>query len=213
MKKILILILISFFTTSCISTKKIKPIDRSILLSKHDNIKPFKQILVQWKNYPYSEYHKIENLETENKKIIPVEVEEKDYKKFKKMVKKIFRENNLYDEVNGTGTVKILLLSSGRWSYSELFSTYLVDTSYIFILPSSLEVRYLIHTITERDNEKHIYESTAAVKTTFHLIFFPFYPLFPYGSAEKAVLKTLIYNTVTDIISGNEIKSTDYQKI
>ncbi len=188
------------FLSSCVSSSKVSIVPRSELieLSKKEKI-PYKTILVQWKNYKYSDYHKVNYLEKTPEDVLPSEVDEKDYKNFKKKVINIFRENGLYDEVNGTGTVKISLITYGRWDYSELFSTYLVDTGYVLLLPSSITVTYRMTVKAEQNGKEAKLQNESSVKTTFFFLLFPLYPFSTFSGSEKTVLNNMIYKTAIDL--------------
>lgn len=202
MKSFLSLILLTLiFFTSCISISKTEIISRKDFIDASKiTKKPFKKILVQWKNYPYSDYHKVSMLEKESQQLKPVEINQKDYIKFKKMVIESATQIGLYDEFNGSGTLKVLLISYGRWSYEELLSTYLTDTAYIFILPSSLSVNYKITAFFEKEQKEERVENEGYVKTTFFLPLFPLYPLFRFSGAEKTTLSYLIDKTLIEIV-------------
>jgi len=198
MKRYFIIALV--FLSSCVSSSKVSIVPRSELieLSKKEKI-PYKTILVQWKNYKYSDYHKVNYLEKTPEDVLPAEVDEKDYKNFKKKVINIFRENGLYDEVNGTGTVKISLITYGRWDYSELFSTYLVDTGYVLLLPSSITVTYRMTVKAEQNGKEAKLQNESSVKTTFFFLLFPLYPFSTFSGSEKTVLNNMIYKTAVDL--------------
>ncbi len=205
MKKVIILLIISF--TSCISTSKTQFISRAEITELHKTQKKaFSKILLQWKNYSYSDYHKINTLEKDQSELKAVEVDQKDYRNLKDMIIAAFRENGLYDEINGSGSVKILLLTYGRWTYSELITTYFTDTPYIFILPSSTGVTYRMIVKTQQDGNEMKFENEGYIKTTFFLPLFPLYPLMTFKGAEKTTLKNLINKTIIDIVSANKNK-------
>ncbi len=201
MKKINILFFaVILFLSSCVSTSKTKLIPRNEILDLEKTAKnPYKQILVQWKNYSYTDYNKVNRLEKDPNTLTPQEVDDDDYIKFKKRVIEKFKESNMYDETNGTGTVKIILLTYGRWNYSELFSTFLVDTGYILILPASLKVTYRMFVTAEQNDKEYKFEKTGEVKTTFHLLLFPFYPISTFSGKEKYVIDNMLYETLIDL--------------
>lgn len=188
------------FSTSCISLSKTEIIPRRDFWETQKTNKPlFNKILVQWKNYPYIDYHKISTLEKEPSQLKATNIDERDYLKFKQMVIKTAKDIGLYDEYKGSETLKILLISYGRWSYKELTTTYLTDTAYIFILPSSLGVRYKLLAIYQNEQKEEKIENEGYVKTTFFLPLFPLYPLFTFSGAEKTTLANLIYKTFIEI--------------
>lgn len=192
---------ITLILSSCISSSKTEIITRDIFFEAKKTTKiPFSKILVQWKNYPYSDYHKINSLEKEPSELKAVEVEQKDYNKLKEMIIKSAKDFGLYDEFIGTGTIKILLLTYGRWTYKELLTTYLTDTAYIFIFPSSLGVTYRMITYIEQSGNNFKFENEGYIKTTFFFPLFPIYPLMTFKGAEKTTLRNLIDKSLTDII-------------
>jgi hypothetical protein len=160
---------------------------------------PYKKVLVKWINYPYKDFHKFNYLEKSAENIKPVEVDEKSYLKFKSKIINEFKESGLYDEENGSGTVKILLTSYGRWTTKELFSTYLVDTAYIFLLPSSLEVNYIMKVKAEKEDKTINFEKQSQVKTTFFFLFLPVSLFSSFSGSEKTVLDNLIYQTISEL--------------
>jgi len=196
-KEVLIIFL---FLTSCISSAKTDIILRAELKEIYSKkSQPYKKVLVKWINYPYKDFHKFNYLEKSAEDIKPVEVDEKSYLKFKSKIINEFKESGLYDEENGSGTVKILLTSYGRWTTKELFSTYFVDTAYIFLLPSSLEVNYVMKVKIERDDKNINFEKQAQVKTTFFFLFLPVSLFSSFSGSEKTVLDNLIYQTIAEV--------------
>jgi hypothetical protein len=196
-KEVLIIFL---FLTSCISSAKTDIIFRGELKEIYSKkSQPYKKVLVKWINYPYKDFHKFNYLEKNAEDIKPVEVDEKSYLKFKSKIINEFKESGLYDEENGSGTVKILLTSYGRWTTKELFSTYLVDTAYIFLLPSSLEVNYIMKVKAEKEDKNINFEKQSQVKTTFFFLFLPVSLFSSFSGSEKTVLNNLIYQTISEL--------------
>jgi len=190
------------FLSSCASFKKVEFFPRATIqeMSKDKNIKPFSKILVRWRNYPFKTYQQsIGYTDKERENIKPVNVPYEDYISFKNKVFKIFKEAGLYNIENGTGTLKIDLISFGRWTYSELFSSYLTDTSFIYILPSSIKVNYYMIIEFEQYGKIEKLEKTASIKTTFHFLLFPIYPFASFVGSEKGVLKNMLWNAAADI--------------
>lgn len=200
MKRFFLLVFISSFS-SCISSTKTNIVLRNEILQIEKSKKtPFAKILVQWKNYKYSDYHKVSQLLKNEEDVVAVEVDQEDYLKLKKRLINIFRENGIYDEVNGTGTVKVVVVTYGRWDYSELFSTFLVDTGYVLILPSSIVVKYKMFFEAEQQGFKYKTQKEAEIKTTFHFLLFPLYPFSTYSGKEKFVFNNMIYDFITEWI-------------
>ncbi|MCX7642164.1 MAG: hypothetical protein N2Z20_05980 [Elusimicrobiales bacterium] len=196
------------FSVSCVSVSKTEIVTRNLFHEiKTIEKKSFSKILVQWKNYPYSDYHKVRNLEKESIDLKPVEVNQKDYIKLKEKIITSAKEFGLYDELKGSGTIKILLLTYGRWEYGELIKTYLTDTPYIFIFPSSLGVSYKMIALFNHNGKEEKIENEGYVKTTFFLPLFPLYPLMTFRGSENTTLSNLIDKTFIDIIK--KLKTTN----
>jgi len=205
------------FLTSCASFKHVDLFPRNTVyeMSKDKELKPFSRILVRWRNYPFKTYSQsIGYTDAEKEKMKPVNVAYADYSKFKGRVLKIFKESGIYDAEKGAGTLKVDLLTFGKWTYSELFSSYLTDTSFIFILPSSIKVNYYMVTEIEQGELTDKVEETASIKTTFHLLLFPLYPLAPFSSSEKSLLKQMIWKTATGVyLKQKGLKEEPAEKI
>jgi hypothetical protein len=186
----------TLFFSSCVSFKNIDPYPRSTIyeIEKDTAKKPFSKILVRWRNYPLMTYNDtIGYSEEEKANMKPIEVPYEDYIKFKKKILKTFKELGLYDENKGNGTIKIDLTSYGRWTYGELTRSFLTETSFIYIIPRSLKVNYYMTIETEKDGIKKKAEEFSYIKTTFHLLLFPLYPLSTFNSSENSVLKNMIW--------------------
>lgn len=200
--KSFLIVLIVLHLSSCASFKKTDFFPRDIIqeMSKDKEIKPFSKILVRWRNYPFKTFQQtIGYTDSEKEKMKPENVPYEDYIKFKMKIFKIFKEAGIYDVEKGTGTLKVDLTTFGRWTYSELFSSYFTDTSFIFILPSSIKVNYYLVTEIEQGELKDKVEEIASIKTTFHLLLFPLYPFASFTGAENGVLKQMIWKTASDI--------------
>lgn len=190
--------------SGCASFKTIDPFPRDIIYksSKDKEIKPYGKILVRWRNYPFTTFSDtIGYTDEEKAKIKPEEVPYDHYAKFKARVLKAFKEAGLYDEKKGTGTVRIDLMSFGRWTYGELSRSFLTETSFIYILPRSVKVNYYLKMEIEREGQIKTAEEISSIKTVFHLLIFPIYPFASFSSAEKAVLKNLAWKAAADAYS------------
>ncbi len=190
------------FISSCASFKTIDPFPRDIIqkASKDGEFKPYAKILVRWRNYPFTTFSDtIGYTDEEKAKIKPEEVPYGDYAKFKAKALKYFKEAGLYDPHKGEGTVKIDLMSFGRWTYSELSRSFLTETSFIYILPRSIKVNYYLKIEAEREGKKVQAEEISSIKTVFHLLIFPLYPFSSFSSAEKSVLKNILWKSAADI--------------
>lgn len=176
------------------------------------SIKPFSQIDVSWMNYPYrGPTDSIGEGSVSNpKKIMPVPVEYNDMNSFRKEVKETLSEAGLYDPVKGSGKIKIDMLSFGKWTYRDLFSSYLVDTGFIFILPSSLKVNYYITAECQTSTGTAKIEVLGQHKTIFHLLMAPLYPFSSPSSKEHGLINQMLWRAATDIYSA--LKKAEAEK-
>ena len=165
------------------------------------NIKPFAKINVSWKNFPYkspSDSIGIGSI-TNPPKPQAFPVTRKNFNYLKRKTEDIFADAGLYDPKNGKGTLTVDLVSFGKWTYRDLFKSFLVDTGWIMIFPASLRVNYLLQAEFEMDGETIKVKEIAEHKTTFHALIFPLYPLFSPGIKEKNMLKNMLWKCATDI--------------
>jgi hypothetical protein len=161
---------------------------------------PFSEIQVSWENFPYrSPTDSIGEGSTSPKKLKPVPVEPDDSAEFRSTAREIFSKAGLYDKERGRGTLRLELTSFGRWTYGNLFRSYLVDTAFIFIIPSSLRVNYYLAADFAVSSGTVRVETEARHKTTFHLLMAPLYPFFSPGVRENSLLKQMVWRSATDV--------------
>ena len=170
---------------------------------------PFAEIQLSWINYPYrSPTDSIAGETTVDDKgrftaqqAAPVQVPPEDLVRLAKRARGIFSEAGLYDKQKGRGTLRLALTTVNRWTYGELFRSYLVDTGFIFLIPSSLRVNYLLSAEFETSSGTVKVETLGQNKTTFHLLLAPLYPLFAPGGRETGLLKQMLWRCATDTYS------------
>lgn len=164
---------------------------------------PFSAIEVSWQNFPYRAATDSigEGSITNPKKLKPVQVNAEDAEAFTRRARDIFAEAGLYDRARGRGTLRLELTSFGRWTYSDLWRSFLVDTGFIFILPASLHVNYYLTADFAAATGPVRVETEARNKTTFHLFMAPLYPFLSPGSREKGLLKQMLWRSATDVYS------------
>jgi len=171
---------------------------------------PFSEIQLAWNNYPYrSPTDGIAGETTVGEKgefvapeIKSVPVTSKDREALLQRARRIFSDAGLYNREKGRGTLRLTLTSMNRWTYGELFKSYLVETGFIFLIPSSLHVSYLLGADFETSTGTMKVETMARSKTTFHLLLAPLYPLFAPGGREKNLLKQMLWRSATEVYSG-----------
>ena len=164
------------------------------------SIVPFSEIQVSWQNFPYrAPTDSIGEGSTRPKKMKPLPVDPGDAAAFSRKAGKIFSEAGLYDKERGRGTLRLELTSFGRWTYGDLFRSYLVDTGFIFIIPSSLRVNYYLTSDFAVSSGTVRVETEARHKTTFHLLMAPLYPFFSPGVRENGLLKQMLWRSATDV--------------
>jgi len=168
---------------------------------------PFAEIKLVWKNYPYrSPTDAIAGDTTVDEKgrfksqeVKAVPVSPGDVAALLKRARKTFSDAGLYDSLKGRGTLKLELISMNRWTYGELFRSYLVETGFIFLIPSSLRVNHLLTAEFAISTGTARVETLGQNKTTFHLLLAPLYPLFAPGGKEKRLLQQMLWRSATDI--------------
>jgi hypothetical protein len=164
---------------------------------------PFSAIEVSWQNFPYRAATDSigEGSITNPKKIKPVPVDAEEADKFARKAREIYAKAGLYDRARGRGTLRLELTTFGRWTYSDLWRSFLVDTGFIFILPASLRVNYYLTAEFSAAPGPVRVETEARNKTTFHLLMAPLYPFLSPGSREKGLLKQMLWRSATDVYS------------
>jgi len=163
-------------------------------------VKPASEISVVWKNFPYKNpTDTIGEGAINPPKPQPDPVPVSDLVWLKDRAKDIFSQAGLYDAQKGSGVIKITLTSYGRWTYGELFRSFLVDTGWIFIIPSSLLVNHQLTVEYDGPSGRAGVEELGRNKTTFHAVLFPLYPLFRPGAKEHSLLKNMLWRSATDV--------------
>ncbi|MDT8285679.1 MAG: hypothetical protein RQ748_01110 [Elusimicrobiales bacterium] len=131
----------------------------------------------------------------------PVPVTREEFYGFRKKAEGILAEAGLYDRARGKGTLYLDLTSYGRWTYRNVFGSFLVETPWIMIFPRSLRANYRLVATSDRD--KHVLaDEVATHKTVFHALIFPLYPFASPGGREKALHRNLLWKTATDIYAS-----------
>lgn len=177
---------------------------------------PFSELEVSWQNFPYrAPTDSIGEGSTRPKKIKPLPVEQDDAAAFGRKAREIFAQAGLYDKARGQGTLRLELTSFGRWTYGDLFHSFLVDTGFIFIIPASLRVNYYLaadfavseavaSAVSQASGPQTAsgtvrVETEARHKTTFHLLMAPLYPFFSPGARENGLLRQMLWRSATDV--------------
>lgn len=166
-------------------------------------VTPFASVEVYWQYFPYrSASDSIgEGSLTNPKKLKPLPVDSDEADAFAARARETFAKAGLYDKARGRGTLRLELTSFGRWNYSDLWRSFLVDTGFIFIIPASLRVNhYLTADFTAASGPVRV-ETEARNSTTFHLLLAPLYPFLPPGSREKGLLRQMLWRSATDVYS------------
>jgi hypothetical protein len=191
------------FTTGCASftsgDTRIPKKDLKRMLSDKE-IKPAAELRVTWENFPYKNaIDTIGEGRAQPEAPAPVPVPIKDMAWLQEHAREIFGEAGLYDAQNGTGTITLALTSYGRWTYRELFSSFLVDTGWIFIFPATLRVNHHLAAEFTGPDMRAAAEELVQSRTTFHALLFPLYPFFPPGAKEHSLLKKMLWKSAADV--------------
>ena len=181
-------------------------------LLEDKTVRPFSKIQVSWQNYPFRNPADSigEGSISNPPKYEPVPVESGDLEYFSRKAKDILAGAGLYDPKNGSGTLKLGLTSSGRWTYHDLFKFYLVETPFIFILPSSIKSAYAMTAEFRTSSGTLKTEITAYNTTTFHLLLAPLYPLFSPGAKGNSLIRQMLWRTSVEIYE--KMKNPEYEK-
>lgn len=165
------------------------------------SIKPFAAVNVSWKNFPYRSASDAigEGSVSNPKKPKPVPVPPEVSGDFTRLARDVFSRAGLYDQQKGEGTLTLEMTTFGRWTYRELLRSYLVDTSFIFIIPSSLRVNYYLTADFQGSTGTVALATEATNKTTFHLLLAPLYPFTAPGGRENKLLRQMLWRTATDV--------------
>jgi hypothetical protein len=175
-----------------------------------NSIKPFADIQLDWKNYPYrapSEHVATGATIDEHGKfraavIKPVSVPPEDRVAMLRRARKVFGSAGLFDRKKGQGTLRLTLTSMNRWTYGELFRSFFVETGFIFILPASLPVNYLLTADFATSTGTARVELLGRNNTTFHFLLAPLYPFLAPASGEKSLMNQMLWRAATDIYSA-----------
>lgn len=164
---------------------------------------PFSDIKVSWRNFPYrSPTESIgEGSISSPLKVKPVPVPAEDSASLADRAREIYAAAGLYDRAKGRGTLRLELTSFGRWTYGDLFHSYLAETGFIFIIPSSLRVNYGLTADFAVSTGTARVETIGQRKTVFHLLLAPLYPFFAPGPREASLLKQMLWRSATDVYS------------
>ena len=165
------------------------------------SIRPFSEVKLSWKNFPYRSASDLigEGSVSRPKKPKAVPAPPEDAADLTRQAREVFSKAGLYDSQKGYGTLTLELTTFGRWTYRELMRSYLVDTSFIFIIPSALRVNYFLAADFQTSTGPARVETEATNKTTFHLLLAPLYPFTAPGGRENKLLKQLLWRSATDV--------------
>jgi hypothetical protein len=166
-------------------------------------IVPFASVKFTWTNYPYFNPAELIGQGTVEgtPPPKPSPVTREDFYGLRKKAETILAEAGLYDRARGRGTLYLDLTTYGRWTYRNVFGSFLVETPWIMILPRSLRANYRLVATSDRD-KRVLAEEFATHKTVFHALIFPLYPFASPSSREKALHRNLLWKTATDIYAS-----------
>lgn len=203
MKKYRIPLLLPLLLSGCASFQSGDVrIDRNGLrtMMADEEIRPFASLRFTWTNYPYFNPAELIGQGTVEgtPPPKPVPVEREEFFELRTRAFDIMKEAGLYDPAGGEGTLYLDLSTYGRWTYRDLFKSFLVETSWIMLLPSSLNVNYRILATSDRDAGLEV-EEIARHRTVFHALIFPLYPFASPAARERALLRNMLWKTATDV--------------
>lgn len=182
-------------------------VDRSVAMAMLEDkaVVPFAELEVSWRNFPYrapTDSIGEGSASRPPKKVKPVPVGYGEEADFVAEAREIFGRAGLYDKARGQGTLRLELTTFGRWTYGDLFRSFLVDTGFIFIIPASLRVNYFLTADFAAGGKTLRVETEARNKTTFHLLLAPLYPFLSPGAKENGLLRQMLWRSATDTYSS-----------
>lgn len=172
----------------------------------------FKEISVDWKQRLLRTDAQTTGLSPQEKKVPPLPVDDADQLWLDKLVRQRFAEAGLYDPETGSGTLRVVVISYNRWSYGQLTHGFLIDTSWLFILPASISTVHYMNFSMQQDDNTVEFTKNATVKTCFHMLLFPLYPFMPPGRSETGALKSLVDAGALSILTERQAASDCYNK-
>jgi hypothetical protein len=182
-------------------------VDRTVAMAMLEDktVVPFAGLEIGWRNFPYrapTDSIGEGSASRPARKIKPVPVGYGDEAGFAAEAREIFGRAGLYDKARGRGTLRLELTTFGRWTYGDLFRSFLVDTGFIFIIPASLRVNYFLAADFAAGGKAVRVETEATNKTTFHLLLAPLYPFLSPGARENGLLRQMLWRSATDTYSS-----------
>jgi len=162
---------------------------------------PFSDIQVSWVGFPYrAPTDSIGEGSVSQPKIAKAApVPPEDAAELAVRARNIFKEAGLYDKEKGRGALRLQLTTFGKWTYGDLFHSFLVDTGFIFLIPASLRVNYFLTADFATAAGVVRVETEAGNKTTFHLLMAPLYPFFSPGRRETGLIKQMLWRSATEV--------------
>ncbi|OGR69166.1 MAG: hypothetical protein A2081_05280 [Elusimicrobia bacterium GWC2_61_19] len=162
---------------------------------------PFSDIQVSWQSFPYrAPTDSIGEGSISKPKVAkPAPMPPEDTAELAARARTIFKEAGLYNREKGHGTLRLQLTTFGKWTYGDLFHSFLVDTGFIFLIPASLRVNYFLTADFAAAAGPVRVETEGRNKTTFHLLLAPLYPFFAPGARETGLLKQMLWRSATDV--------------
>ena len=189
-------------------------IERNTLhtLLEDKNIHPFSKIQANWQNYPFRNPTDSigEGSISNPPKIVPLPAKSEDLEYFRDKAKEVLGKAGLYDLKTGSGTIRLSLTTSGRWTYHDLFRSFFVETPFVFIRPASTKVSYVLTAECLTSSGTLKTEITAYNKTSFHLLLAPLYPFLSPGAGEKSLIRRMIWRASVEIYE--KMKNGEYEK-
>ncbi|MBI5744928.1 MAG: hypothetical protein HY952_10315 [Elusimicrobia bacterium] len=164
-------------------------------------ITPFADVQVSWRVFPYrAPTDSIGEGSISRPTVIkPVQAEPGAAADFAELARQVFGEAGLYDQGRGRGALRLELTTLGKWTYGDLFKSFLVDTGFIFIIPASLRENYYLTADFAAPEKQVRVETEGTNKTTFHLLMMPLYPFAPPGRKETSLLRQMLWRSATDV--------------
>ncbi len=207
-KNLLKLCFIVIFSSGCASFQKTQILNRAQLREmKQDSQKHrFSEIKTGWKTFPFKSIpESIAEPDSEKGVFQPVGQDEET--RFQNTAKDVFQRAGLYDAQTGTGTLRLVLYSYGRWNYRKLMKGFFIDTPFMMLLPTSIIVKHHLSAEGEISGKPFKLKKIGDVKTVFHALLFPLYPFLSPAAQEKALIRNLLWHISAEIYNSGKTPS------
>lgn len=204
------------FMTACFAVRSgqyipDRGLKRQMYSDKKNKVPYFSSINLEWENYPYA-------LETDGigegkidqeaasiyvpaPKSVKVGKANEEYERMYKRINKVMERSGIYDKTKGAGNeLNIKLVSINYWRhYSDIIDTYLTNTGFIFLIPSSLPTAFTMTADFNTSSGPGKVEISGVNKTVFWLPCAVLWPFAAPSNKENSLIDGMSTVLATEI--------------